>query len=137
MSRIGTPPLSTDHSSQAQTLDTPSKPVEENKPVQSRPLLVTPNRRPVPFELRDKQGKRRKQAIPLASTGIDEKDLEPLSENSTEQITMELMQLYLILDKKLQENGGTLELRNGLKALEDHIRLLEHVHVGRTTLVGD
>lgn len=79
---------------------------------------------------------RAKKRNPFVSLDMKLEDMEIFKEATMDQVTWELTQLYLTVEQLVKEDDS-LELKNGLKALEDQIRLLEYLHKGRTALIMD
>ena len=59
-----------------------------------------------------------------------------LTSASIDQISYELSQIYLSL-KEIEKTDDSLEVKQGLKTIEDQIRLFEHLHLASTSAIGD
>ena len=89
---------------------------------------TTPQRRPAPLKLpKNKQ-------VPFAVFETDQQDLEALQSVIPDQVNYEIAELYSTISKLAAENNSTV-VRNGLKALEEQIRLREYLHVNRTSAI--
>ena len=73
---------------------------------------------------------------PFLSSNIGQEHFDPLRNSSSDQITWELTQLYVTIEE-MASKDNSMELQDGLKALEDEIRLLEYLYKGKTAIAMD
>lgn len=64
---------------------------------------------------------------------IENDDLTDLQAIMADKVTFEITQLYSTIENISRENNS-LEVKQGLKALEEHIRLREYMHAKRTII---
>ncbi len=104
--------------------------IPEKVSVKKSILNLAPNRQPTPLQLDAGKPK------PLSIIEIPEEYMAVLKSASIDQISFELSQIYLAL-KEHEKDDNSLEVKQGLKAIEEQIRLFEHLHVARTSAIGD
>lgn len=72
----------------------------------------------------------------FAALEMDKEDISILDTVLADQVTFEITQLYSAVENISTENNS-LEVKQGLKALEEHIRLREYMHAKRTMAGGE
>ncbi|MGH1350140.1 MAG: hypothetical protein ACRBBN_04940 [Methyloligellaceae bacterium] len=67
---------------------------------------------------------------------MDSEDITALKSVMKDQTTFEISQLYSDVET-LAKHDSSLEVKQGLRALEDHVRLREYLYLKQTTASGD
>ncbi len=122
--------VKTDHNAASAKI-APAPQTERSRSQQHTPSSTTSSRRyPAPQDLQ-------KPLPPLfAALEMEKEDLAAFDTVLADQVTFEITQLYSVIESISQDNSS-LEVKQGLKALEEQIRLREYLHAKRTVINKD
>lgn len=81
-------------------------------------------------------GRKKEGDNPFVSLDMESVDMEILNELSTDEATWILTQIYLNVESMIKEDDSV-DLVNGLEAIEEQIKLMEYLHKAKTAIIND
>ncbi len=107
---------------------TPAQNNDRSKPQKNSSSSSSGTKRhPAPLDLQ--------KPMPLSFTALEmeKEDFSVLETVLADQVTFEITQLYSLVENISRDNNS-LEVRQGLKALEEQVKLREYLHAKRTVI---